>query len=1071
MSCKLVLVPSFPGLLDCLLHRLRISCLEDPLGPKWVVVPTSTVANHLRIRLGYEAGESVLSGVRIIPIVNFIDRFISRDGKLNAQRWDCSLDLLLFELVQRSSHSSLLGVLHQMSSGYRFLRPTFLDLADGGFGLDQCEILQELAEDSDLAPLEREVISLYVSWLQLLENRGLNWKSLQHQQVPQWITQIQEEELLSSLACEKDQSAKVFVYGFYDFTDTNAEIISSLAQRVPMVIFYPFIEQGAESHAAFSFACDVLEDLRIRLGTALEGVENREDIPEEISYKPETEDFFLSTFPVGDIPEQPSFLTFQRASGIRSELLCAALQVRQWLDDSENPIPLHQIMVVAPDLKPYSEIARQVFDAFAIPVRIIDTPTELTPKNRPLKMIARLWEDRAPAEWVLSYLRNFPQLEVLATLDLSQFESKVRQAGIWGGSSWNLIFEFEGKGKVDGGGRHEFPSFTEEEKQLVREIFDLWGRDTNGRQRQFKPQEAISFLNKIQERWLPEPSLLDPLLTGLENMKEFCPDLLISEALLREEMTQFVGEQIQSDSMNQDGVLALPLMRARGLTAKAIVFLGLSSDNLPTRIQEDPLFSDISRGRLVDKAGVVGHRLPIKSHITDEMALLFFLLNTSADLIHWVIPESDEMGRSVAPTPWVQRYAQFWESNNPKVEKDKRRMPRGLVEQAWYLLELDDEKGSFLPPAFLDFIQSNRTKMLSTPSDLYHLESGRNREREAVWNGHVPEAAMPVLNQKEQKVNVTALEELAKCPFRYYVNRLVKWVPLVPLGFLNQLSPLDWGTLVHKCLELLMQPYRGQEVPLQKIAGQLLESDAKQLKKVMASLPNHLLACLKIIPIPFSQLEINRLEKLLKDYFETVANRENGENEVDRFLVDLELKLRAPFPGLEGVNISGKIDRIDQQGNDFYICDYKSGSSPSSTSLSKKVSLGHTIQPILYPSLLLYHRIFSKGQKNSSGLVNFSFVYLKDSPPSEKPVPHEEKIEEFLKPLAEILENGMYLPTPDQTMERLEIEAEPCLYCQHTSLCRRFDQGAYERYADFFRQKMSSRLNSMSQSSQSKGKK
>ena len=386
MSCKLVLVPSFPGLLDCLLHKLRIACLEDPLEPKWMIVPTSTVANHLRIRLGREAGESVLSGVLIIPIVNFIDRFVARDGNPKAQRWDCSLDLLLFELVQSFSHSSLLGVLRQMSSGYRFLRPTFLDLADGGFGLDQCEILQELSEDSELAPLEREVISLYVSWLQLLENRGLNWKSLQQQQVSQWISQVQEEEILSSLACEKGQSAKVFVYGFYDFTDTNVEIISSLAQRVPMVIFYPFIEKGPESHTAFSFADDVLEDLKVRLGTALEDVEKRENIPKKTTYKPETEDFFLYTFPEGNIPEQPSFLTFQRASGIRSELLCAALQVRQWLDDSENPIPLHQIMVVAPDLKPYSEIVRQIFDAFAIPVRIIDTPTELTPKNQPLKM-------------------------------------------------------------------------------------------------------------------------------------------------------------------------------------------------------------------------------------------------------------------------------------------------------------------------------------------------------------------------------------------------------------------------------------------------------------------------------------------------------------------------------------------------------------------------------------------------------------------------------------------------------------------------------------------------------------
>ena len=65
----------------------------------------------------------------------------------------------------------------------------------------------------------------------------------------------------------------------------------------------------------------------------------------------------------------------------------------------------------------------------------------------------------------------------------------------------------------------------------------------------------------------------------------------------------------------------------------------------------------------------------------------------------------------------------------------------------------------------------------------------------------------------------------------------------------------------------------------------------------------------------------------------------------------------------------------------------------------------------------------------------------------------------------------MYLPTPDQTMERLKIKAKSCLYCQHTSLCRRFDQGAYERYADLFSQKMSSRLNSMLQSSQSEVKK
>lgn len=78
------------------------------------------------------------------------------------------------------------------------------------------------------------------------------------------------------------------------------------------------------------------------------------------------------------------------------------------------------------------------------------------------------------------------------------------------------------------------------------------------------------------------------------------------------------------------------------------------------------------------------------------MALLFFLLNTSALSVHWIIPESDETGRTLAPTPWVQRYRQKWTREN--ADSAFIKIPRGPVQQAFYLLNLDPQRGSLLPP-------------------------------------------------------------------------------------------------------------------------------------------------------------------------------------------------------------------------------------------------------------------------------------------------------------------------------------------------------------------------------------
>ena len=170
--------------------------------------------------------------------------------------------------------------------------------------------------------------------------------------------------------------------------------------------------------------------------------------------------------------------------------------------------------------------------------------------------------------------------------------------------------------------------------------------------------------------------------------------------------------------------------------------------------------------------------------------------------------------------------------------------------------------------------------------------------------------------------------------------------------------------------------------------------------------------------------------------------------------MDLEFKKRVPFPGLEGLLISGQMDRIDESEGRFHIYDYKSGKAPKKKDLKREVSLGYRVQPILYPWIFR--------EQNPKAEAEFSYIFLGESPPQEMEVPDRPAAEEFMLPLAEILKKGMYLPTPTETLKSQGIKgANSCQYCEFISLCRRSDRGAQRRYAGFSEKQISSRLEAM----------
>ncbi|NQU11854.1 exodeoxyribonuclease V subunit gamma, partial [bacterium] len=679
------------------------------LAPRWVVTPTATVANHFRVRLARAAGSGVVAAVRVVNLPRFTQRLAADPARsTGAPRWSPTHDLLLGALVRDLPDRSPLASLQSITGGAGLLRETFLDLAEGGFGPAHRDVLAQLAEEPTLSTLERATLGLYQRWLDALARTDTPWQPLAQQLLADHLRDTDNASLARLLGAEPGQIVRVTVHGFYEWTDVNLQLLAELAHRIDLAIYFPY----HLDHHGFAFAAEVLDDLRLRLGT---------DLVDETAVAVPPDDgpatFFLDTFPEGTIPPAPpAFLSRQHASGPRAEAVSAALCIRRWLDAPRDPLAPEDILVVAPDAEAYRDVVEEVFTAFAIPVRVADVAAGPTPGATPPRLLARLWEDRAPAEWVLAFLRACPDTVAAQGVDPERFEQKVRELQVWGDNAWRTARHIPDLGAPEE--NRSVPRFDAAERRLIDELLVFVPPETSLPNSTLSIAAARAQLNRLEERWLA------PLRAGLAPLREAVDALarLNSRAQIeRTQLTRLLAETGGAPTLRDPltrGVLFVPLLRARGLTARGIVLLGLAAGQLPFRIPDSPLLSELSLEQLARTARDLGHWFSLKSRVTDELTLLFLLLNTAAERVHWVVPETDADGKAVAPTPWVQRYEQRWGTgvtgpvraapkrpSRPRSVALAARVPRGPADQARLLAGLDDGHGAWLPPRLAVYLQ------------------------------------------------------------------------------------------------------------------------------------------------------------------------------------------------------------------------------------------------------------------------------------------------------------------------------------------------------------------------------
>ena len=211
-------------------------------------------------------------------------------------------------------------------------------------------------------------------------------------------------------------------------------------------------------------------------------------------------------------------------------------------------------------------------------------------------------------------------------------------------------------------------------------------------------------------------------------------------------------------------------------------------------------------------------------------------------------------------------------------------------------------------PLLTDFPAIKAEQLLQIIPPAINQQTGLTTDVETCVDNQAP----PLAGQVAWKGGASLFRDQAACPFRAFARHRLQ---AESLGTVEPgLSPAERGSLVHAALEVLWGELESQQ-NLLRLNDQ--EIDQLVCKAAAAALQDHLGVKSETSSGAFRNLELNRLQHLLRDWL--VIEREREPFRV----VDREKDLSFSLAGLQ---LRTRVDRIDQlEGNDLAVIDYKTG--------------------------------------------------------------------------------------------------------------------------------------------------
>ncbi len=418
-------------------------------------------------------------------------------------------------------------------------------------------------------------------------------------------------------------------------------------------------------------------------------------------------------------------------------------------------------------------------------------------------------------------------------------------------------------------------------------------------------------------------------------------------------------------------VWVAPIDAVRGAAFDLVIVPGVAERMFPRKIVEDPLLLDDDRRKL--SAG-----LPLqRDRVARERLALRLAVGAAARKVVLSYPSVDlTMGRSKVPSFYLLEVSRASLGQLPDFETLERNAARRSGARIGWPAPRSREDAidsTEYDLAFLsDALRSGATEEEARGTGRYlvttnpYLASSLRRRYQSgrqgrfTWaNGFLDpsDAALELLRAKhrlrERTYSVTALEKYAACPYRFFLNALLRLRPRETIEELTHLDALTNGRILHDAQF--------------HVLGRL-ESEG-----LVPVTPENLDACLRVFEVVFDEVA-GRFHEELAPAIERI-----WEDEVERLRTDLRGWLRReaatddgfvprrreytfgmrprgpadPDSTLEvavladGLRLRGAIDLIEKRSDGrARVTDHKSGKAwmPKSAVLNG----GQNLQPILY---------------------------------------------------------------------------------------------------------------------------
>src|SRR4051794_7877130 len=657
----------------------------------------------------------------------------------------------------------------------------------------------------------------------------------------------------------------VLVYGFDDFTPIELDALETLATRVgvDVTVSLPY-ERG---RPAFRAVAPLFERLR---GLADRHVE----LPAISEWYADESRAALhhlerGLFEAGGerLDPGPAVRMFA-AGGARAEIEQVAAEVLALLRGGVSP---GDVAVVFRDPKRYASLVEQVFDAYGVPFSIDRyVPFGHTALGRGLLALLRCATPRGTAEDLLAYLRTPGRLERPRIAD--RLEADVRRAGATTAAQARKLWE-DARWKLPEIDRLRKASGAELVAELHTQLGDLFARPYHRRAALFAAEE------------LEDPRALragQQALADLHALAVADPGLELGHERVRERLEGIevqLGEGARPDRVQ---VAAPEAVRARRF--QAVFVCGLQEGEFPRGETSEPFLSDEDRRALAAASGLVlaprGDRLDRERH-------LFYVCCSRAERTLGLSSRfADEQG-----APQVQSF--LLEEVRDLFDDGLETVRRSLSDVTWPLE--------------------------SAPTDaewrrgLALLEGGAEPARP----DGLPDPPLLAELEARSTVSASALEAFADCPVKWLVDRLLDPFELKP-----EPEPLVRGSYAHAVLEATYTRLR-EATGSAKVTPDSLAAAEETLLEVMREKQPEF----RISPKETRfRTAVRRLEFDLLRHLRREADR-GGVFE------PAELELAFGMPGAElpalqlgdGVEVRGKIDRLDTWNGYAAVTDYKSG--------------------------------------------------------------------------------------------------------------------------------------------------